>query len=282
MVDAGSVERFVPFEVIEPSPDRETPVLVEVPHASVAVPARVLGQIEAPARSLSRDADLYVDALYADAADAGATVLRARLSRYAVDLNRAEDDVDSESVEGGAPHSRAPRGVIWRLSGDGERVLSRPLPRSEVERRLADYHRPYHAEIRRILADKLARFGVAVLLAAHSMPSRARWPSGEVGPPRADVVPGTRGRTTSDGRFIDAVEQHAAARGWSVRHDEPYRGGYTTAIYGRPRDRVHAVQVELARRLYMDEEALAPHTRFPEVRAWCHGLVARLGELALR
>jgi N-formylglutamate amidohydrolase len=281
MGDPGWFERFVPFEVVEPSPEHESPVLVEVPHASVAVPARLLGQIEAPARSLARDADLFVDGLYADAPETGATLLCARLSRYAVDLNRAEDDVDAESVEGGPPHSRAPRGVIWRLSGDGEKVLARPLPKSEVERRLADYHRPYHAEIRRILAHKVARFGVAVLLAGHSMPSRARWPSGEVGPARADVVPGTRGRTTADARFIDVVDQHAATRGWSVRHDEPYRGGYTTAIYGRPRDRIHAVQVELARRLYMEEDALTVHTRFPEVRAWCRALVARLGELAL-
>jgi N-formylglutamate amidohydrolase len=282
MGDPGWIERFVPFEVVEPPSERESPVLVEVPHASVAVPARILGQIEAPARSLARDADLFVDGLYADAPDTGATLLVAHLSRYAVDLNRAEDDTDAESVEGGPGHLRAPRGVIWRLSGDGEKVLAKPLPRSEVERRLADYHRPYHAEIRRILAHKVARFGVAVLLAGHSMPSRARWPSGEVGPPRADVVPGTRSRTTSDARFIDAVEQLAAARGWSVRHDEPYRGGYTTAIYGRPRERVHAVQVELARRLYMDEDGLVLHTKFPEVRAWCRALVAKLGELALR
>jgi N-formylglutamate amidohydrolase len=273
---------FAPFELLEPAPDRETPVLVEVPHASVAVPPRVLGQIETPAANLARDADLFVDALYGDATDVGATLLCARLSRYAVDLNRAEDDVDSESVEGGPSTSRAPRGVIWRLGGDGARVLSRPLPRGELERRLADYHRPYHTELARVLARKVRRFGVAVVLAGHSMPSRGRWPNGEAGPERADVVPGSRGRTSADAKFIDVVETHARTQGWSVRHDEPYRGGYTTAFYGRPRERVHAVQVELARRLYMDEETLTPHTRFQDVRAWCRALVAKLGELALR
>ncbi len=271
-----------PFELHEPSPDRETPVLVEVPHSGLTVPAEILAQIDVPASSLARDADLYVDELYADAPLEGATLICGSLSRYVVDLNRAEDDVDSDSVEGAPAGARAPRGVIWRLSGEGGRVFTAPVARAELERRLAAFHRPYHAEIRSILARKLSRFGVAVVLAGHSMPSHARWASGEVGPARADVVPGTRGRTTAGPRFIDAVEGHARAAGWSVRHDEPYRGGFTTSHYGRPDLRTHAVQVELARRQYMDEERLVVHTRFQDVRAWCRGLVAKLGELALR
>ncbi|MGO9713441.1 MAG: N-formylglutamate amidohydrolase [Polyangiaceae bacterium] len=271
-----------PFELREPAPGQETPVLVEVPHAGLALPPDVLAQIDVPASSLARDADLYVHELYADAPLEGATLLWGTLSRYVVDLNRAEDDFDAESVEGGPAGAKAPRGVIWRVSGEGGRVFAAPLPRAELERRLAAYHRPYHAEVRRIVAEKISRFGVAVILAGHSMPSHARWATGEIGPARADVVPGTRGRTTADSRLIDAVEGHARGIGWSVRHDEPYRGGFTTCHYGRPRDKTHAIQVELARRQYMDEERLVPHTRFQEVRGWCRGLVAKLGELALR
>jgi N-formylglutamate deformylase len=271
-----------PYELAEPSSMRETPVIVEVPHAGLGMPPEILAQIDVAPANFARDADLYVDELYADATLEGATLIRATISRYVIDLNRAEDDVDSESVEGASATARAPRGVIWRLSGDGARVFAKPLRRAELERRLTAYHRPYHAELRRILAHKMDRFGVAVLLAAHSMPSHARWASGAVGPSRADVVPGTRGRTTADARFIDGVESLAAANGWSVRHDDPYRGGFTTTHYGRPRDGVHAVQVELARRLYMDEEKLALHTQSVDVRAWCRGLVAKLGELALR
>ncbi len=276
----GSGDR--PYDLAEPSSTRETPVIVEVPHAGIEMPPEVMAQIDVPQACFARDADLFVDELYADATLEGATLIRANISRYVIDLNRAEDDVDAESVEGASAIARAPRGVIWRLSGDGARVFAKPLRRAELERRLAAYHRPYHAELRRVLAHKLERFGVAVVLAAHSMPSHARWASGAIGPARADVVPGTRGRTTADGRFIDAVESLAAVHGWSVRHDDPYRGGFTTTHYGRPGDRVHAVQVELARRLYMDEERLALHTKSVDVRAWCRGLVAKLGELALR
>jgi N-formylglutamate amidohydrolase len=271
-----------PYELAEPPPTRETPVVVEVPHAGLEVPSDVMARIDVPKDSFARDADLFVDDLYADATDEGATLIRARFSRYVIDLNRAEDDVDAESVEGGPVGARAPRGVIWRLSGAGAPVFSKPLTRGELERRLDTYHRPYHAALRQILARKVERFGVAILLAAHSMPSHARWASGELGPARADVVPGTRGRTSAHPRFIDAVDAYTRAQGWSVRHDEPYRGGYSTAHYGRPLDGVHAVQVELARRLYMDEEKLLLLTKSDVVRKWCRGLVAKLGELALR
>ena len=72
----------------------------------------------------------------------------------------------------------------------------------------------------------------------------------------------------------------ASARGWSVRHDEPYAGGYTTQHYGRPAAGVHVVQVELARRLYLDEATLRPGPDFAGVRQWCRELVAELGRLA--
>ena len=85
---------------------------------------------------------------------------------------------------------------------------------------------------------------------------------------------------SASARFIDAVEEHAVGRGWTVRHDEPYAGGFTTQHSGRPTDGVHAVQVELARRLYLDEVTLRPAADFAGVRRWCRKLVAELGKLA--
>jgi N-formylglutamate amidohydrolase len=270
------------FDLLEPAADRETPLLVEVPHAGLEVPADVEAQMSVPPRSAARDADLFVDRLFEEAALEGATLLRANVSRYVVDLNRAEDDFDADAVELGPASPRSPRGVIWRMSGEGAPILARPISRADFAARLDRFHRPYHAEIRRILARKKERFGVAVLLAAHSMPSRGRMASGAPGPARADVVPGTRGRTTAHPRFIDALEGEATARGWTVRHDDPYRGGYTTAHYGRPSEGVHALQVELARRLYMDEDTLTLAPAAQDVGAWCRRLVATLGALALR
>ena len=269
-----------PFERIDPT-GPETPVVVEVPHAGLEVAAPFLEPLVAPARSLARDADLYVDGLYADAPAEGATVLVARASRYVIDLNRGEKDIDSEVVEGARGDVRMHHGLVWRTTSDGEAVVSRKLSAQELEERLELVWRPYHRELAAIVERKRERFGIVVLLAAHSMPSLERAPrtpardsaelAREPGRGRADVVPGTRGRKSAAGAFIDTVEAHAVGRGWTVRHDDPYAGGFTTQHYGRPADNVHAVQVELARRLYLDETSLRPLPHFGMVRAWCKG-----------
>src|SRR5690348_5649777 len=131
-----------PFSIVEPSGD-ETPVIVEVPHAGLFVDGPALATLAAPARSIGRDADLWVDELYADAPAHGATMIVAHVSRYVVDLNRSEKDVDAEAVVGAPPNTPATRGIIWRLTSDGARVLDGPLPRRELERRLDTYYRPY-------------------------------------------------------------------------------------------------------------------------------------------
>jgi N-formylglutamate amidohydrolase len=278
-----------PFELLEPA-GAETPVIVEIPHAGLEVPAPFLEPLAAPARALGRDADLYVDALYGDAPVEGASVIACRTSRYVVDVNRAEGDVDGEVVDGLESGVRMHHGLVWRSTADGEPALARKLTRAELDERLELVWRPYHRALWALIERKRARFGVAVVLAAHSMPSVERPSVREVHgrgghdsrPPRAraDVVPGTRGRRSADARFIDAVEEHAVARGWTVRHDEPYAGGFTTQHYGRPADGVHAVQVELARRLYLDEGTLRPGNDFGGVRQWCRELVAKLGKAA--
>jgi N-formylglutamate amidohydrolase len=275
-----------PFELLEPT-GPETPVIVEIPHAGLAVPAPFLEPMAAPLRALGRDADLYVDALYEDAPAEGATVLVCRTSRYAVDVNRGETDVDAEVVEGGRADVTLQHGLVWRTTSDGETALARRLTRAELEERLDLVWRPYHRALAALIERKRSRFGVAVVLAAHSMPSVERGARRaaaerlrEGRAARADVVPGTCGRRSAAARYIDAVEERARARGWSVRHDDPYAGGYTTQHYGRPSDAMHVVQVELARRLYLDEATLRRGPGFAVVRGWCRELVAHLGALA--
>lgn len=269
------------FRVIAPRAT-ETAVVVEVPHAGLQVDALTLPTLSAPARAIGVDADLYVDELYAHAPDVGATLLVAESSRYVCDLNRSEHDVDPLAAQGGAAQ-RAPHGLIWRDTTEGQRALYQPLSRAELERRLATFYRPYHQRLAELLAEKHARFGFAVLLAGHSMPSRGRAGHSDTGRDRADVVPGSRGRTTASPRVIDVPEQVARPRGWSVTHDDPYRGGYTTAFYGRPERHQHALQVELSRRLYMNETTLEKRPGgFEQTREFCTALVAALGELDLR
>ncbi|MCB9596404.1 MAG: N-formylglutamate amidohydrolase [Sandaracinaceae bacterium] len=277
---AAAAQEGLIYSLVEPE-GLETAVFVEVPHAGLAVPDRVRDELIVSGDVLLRDSDVYVDALCADAPSEGATLLAARVSRYVVDLNRAPDDVDHETVpDHPDPRGVQPRGVVWRLTTDGQRALRSPLTYAALCDRLEHYHAPYHAALEAGLEAKRAKHGHAILLAAHSMPSYSR--IGGRGARRADVVPGTRGRSTADPRVIDLVGAHFRDAGLSVRHDDPYRGGWTTAHYGRPADGWHAVQVELNRALYVDESTSRPKDGdFEKLQALMLELVRKLGELEL-
>ncbi|MCA9583562.1 MAG: N-formylglutamate amidohydrolase [Myxococcales bacterium] len=261
----------------------ETPVLVEIPHAGLEIPETYRSEIVVSPKSIRSDADIYVDELYRGATYRGATVLAARYSRYVVDLNRAQDDLDAETVRdhpSAKPHQ--PRGVVWRITIDGDRCMPQPLSRARFETRLDACYRPYHGAIASELVRLRERFGHAILVAAHSMPSVGRIGHADSGVRRADVVPGTRGRTTAHPSIIDLVDSHFRAAGLSVRHDQPYRGGFSTRHYGRPKESWHAIQIELNRALYVDETT---HERkeadLERLRQLLLGLVEKLGTLRL-
>jgi N-formylglutamate amidohydrolase len=258
-----------------------TPVVVEVPHAGLGVDPLALATLAAPGRSLGMDADLYVNELYAHAPDEGAALLVSNVSRYVCDLNRSTDDVDPLAVEGGTARS-SPHGFIWRTTTEGRPALLGPITRREHERRAADYHRPYHQALVDLLEERRERHGYAILLCAHSMPSRGRDGHDDAGVERADIVPGTRGKTTTAMPVIQKVEALARNAGLRLRHDEPYKGGFTTYHYGRPRNGFHSIQIELARRLYMDETSLEKRPEeFVRIRDFCRLLVRELGSVSL-
>jgi N-formylglutamate deformylase len=206
------------------------------------------------------------------------------VSRYVVDLNRAQDDFDSATV---SDHPNAagaqPRGVVWRATTDGRPILRRPLTFAALRKRLTAYYTPYHDALRQTLESMRSNFGFAILLAGHSMPSRGRSLHIDAGIRRADVVPGTRGRTSADARVIDLVDEHFRSAGLSVRHDDPYKGGFATTYYGQPNKKQHAIQIELNRALYVDEDKFAKREGdFESLQRLLDQLIVKLGQLDLR
>jgi len=258
-----------------------SPVLVEVPHSGLQVPPEVESEIDATPLAMLRDSDIYVDQLYQRAPEHGATLLVSRVSRYVVDLNRGPDDVDSAAVP---RHPRArhipARGVVWRARTDGTPLLRAPLTVQQFTRRLELFYEPYHRTLREVAAQIREQHGRVVILAAHSMPSAGRRMLGGGAVRRADIVPGTRGRSTADGRIIDLIDSHFREAGLSVKHDDPYRGGWTTSSYGAPKRRQHAVQIELNRALYVDEQTSEiKKNDFAQLQTVLDQLVGKLGRL---
>ncbi len=249
------------FSLERPEPERAGPVFVEVPHAGLAIPDRAVDVVRPSADAIGRDADIYVDRLWAFAPDEGATLLSAKVSRFVVDLNRDENDIDGRVVEGAPKRNTPARGVIWRTATDGSVLLKRPLHHDAYEERMREFYRPYHDALRMQLAEHQLRYGVVYCYAAHSMPSHGRSRLSRKRVRRADIVPGSLGRSSACPEMIELADAHFRSYGLSVKHDEPYRGGFTTQNYGRPEEHTHVLQIEINRALYVDELTLEPKPR---------------------
>jgi N-formylglutamate deformylase len=229
-----------------------TPVVVSVPHAGVATHG-FEGTIS-PELDVRCDADLYVERLYRIGQPDGPEVnVAARLSRFVCDLNRDADDVSAGAVpEHPAPRNTDGRGFVWAVTTAGVPTLSRPLTLEDWRARTA-VHAAYHATITQALERARERFGFAVLVDGHSMPSKGRQGHKDPGRVRADVVPGDRDGTSCSPALSQLVGEHFRSRGYSVAFNEPYRGGFITTHHGRPAESLHAIQIELRRDLYMNE-----------------------------
>jgi N-formylglutamate amidohydrolase len=233
-----------------------TPVLISIPHAGTHIPAEMSARMTGDALDLP-DTDWHVERLYDFAAALGAGVIVATHSRYVVDLNR---DPSGKPLYQGAdntelvPLSTFARDAVYRPG------LGPDAP--EVAQRVARYWRPYHDRLAAELDALKARFGIAVLWDAHSIPSLVpRFFDGRL----PDLNLGSaRGASAAGGLVAEVMKTFAAEGAFSSVVDGRFTGGYITRSFGRPQADVHALQLELAQIAYMDED---PPYRFDAARA---------------
>lgn len=255
------------FDLALPS-DPPTPVVVSVPHAGIEVAS--FGSALDPELDVRCDADLFVDELYGAASGA---YVRARLSRFVCDLNRDPDDVSPRAVPTHpSPRNADGRGFVWEVTTTGAPALARPLTQGEWRVR-REIHAAYHAALADALERARKKFGFAILVDGHSMPSVGRRGHSDPGRARADIVPGDHLGTSCFPALSRLVGAHFSRRGLGVAFNDPYRGGFITAHHGQPADGVHAIQIEMRRDLYMDE---ATFTRLPEKMARVGGVIEDL------
>ncbi|MDP2117653.1 MAG: N-formylglutamate amidohydrolase [Brevundimonas sp.] len=231
------------------------------PHSGTVYPTEMGGDPDLPESSLRSAEDALVDRLIASGVDHGATVVLARLGRAWLDLNRDPADLDPALIEGvgdGTVSARtaAGYGVIPRLTGDGRALYSRRLTLDEARDRIARTHRPWHRALAKGMEAARARHGEAVLVDWHSMPARAT--EGVGGARGPDVVLGDRHGSSCSAGLTRRLRRSFEALGWRVALNQPYAGGWTTQIWGRPSEGFHAIQIELNRALYFDETVRAP------------------------
>ncbi len=248
------------------------PLVLDSPHSGTAYPADF---DHAPPREVVRQAeDTHVEALYAAAPRIGATLVEALFPRAYIDPNRHCADIDaallSDAWTGPMTPSRKTElgiGLVWRLAHGGVPMYARRLSGAEVRRRITDYYAPYHASLAAALDERHAAFGSVWHLNCHSMPAVGDVMSEDPGRARADFVLGDRDGTTCAAEFTAFVAETLGGLGYDVAVNDPYKGVELVRLHGRPAEGRHSLQVEINRRLYMEESTLARHSGFATLQS---------------
>lgn len=253
-----AVNKYQPFIRIDPQ-GTTVPVVLDSPHSGTLYPEDFRPSVSLEDLRLAEDS--YVEELYAAGPRHGATLLAALFPRAYIDPNRSVLDIDESLLDapwpGPAVAGRKTHlgiGLIWRVLDNGQPIYARKLSVDEVKRRITHFHQPYQKAVKDALDAALAHFGAVWHLNCHSMPALSSAISEEgPGKVRPDFVLGDRDGTTCDPEFTALVHRVLSDMGYEVKINDPYKGVELVRAFSDPSSGRHSLQVEVNRRLYMDE-----------------------------
>ena len=258
-------------------PKGSLPVLLSIPHAGREYDREVLANAAQDRGALEMLEDPLVDRLCWRAIAAGPGAIIQNIPRAVIDCNRDESEVDPASINGVGPAPVGPRarfglglvpsrthrhGLLWR----------RPIDRAELMRRIEQVHRPYHAALSDALDRLVGRFGTAILIDCHSMPSRRG---------QAEIIVGDRHGSSAAAWVAAEAASLAKEAGFQVALNEPYAGGAIIARHGRPTDGRHAIQLEIDRSLYLKIDGRNPGVGFDRIACLVERVATGLGNALL-
>jgi N-formylglutamate amidohydrolase len=249
-----------PFVIHEPE-EQLTPVVFCSPHSGRIYPQAFLAASRLDPHTLRKSEDCYVDELFQSVVDLGAPLIAARFPRAYLDVNREPYELDPELFSGRLPdfaNTQSARvigglGTIARIVADSEEIYRERMPIGVAFERIEQLYRPFHAALAGLLEATRKRFGVAVLIDCHSMPSSA------IGQPpgaRPHFVLGDRFGASCDAKLTRFVRDLLQGHGYDVQVNRPYAGGFITEYYGNPARGVQTLQLEINRALYLNETTL--------------------------
>jgi N-formylglutamate amidohydrolase len=261
-----------------------TPLVFTSPHSGRLYPAEFLAASRLDPLSLRRSEDSFVDELFVAAVGVGAPLVHATFPRAWCDPNREAWELDPGMfadplpawVNVASPRATSGLGTIARVVASGDAIYHDKLSFAEAERRVETCWKPFHETVSALVGGTRSVFGECILIDCHSMPSPV--PMSGRGDRLADIVLGDAHGTSCAPRIVRFVERRLIDLGYRVRRNDPYAGGFITRHYGKPREDVHALQIEIARDLYMDEARFERSSGFEGVRDDLSVLIEALAE----
>lgn len=238
-----------PYFIIEPE-GKKVPIILSVPHSGVEFPEELKSQYRPEMATQPDDTDWFVHDLYNFAPRLGITVIHARYSRWVIDLNR---DPESKPLY---DDGRIITGLTPATDFFGNEIYldQKFVPdHEETERRLANYYQPYYRKIESLLAERIEEFGKVLLWDAHSI---RRFVPTIRKEPFPDLILGDNDEQSAGKEIIETALNGLRAGKYGVNHNTPFKGGHITRYFGKPGKRIHALQLEMAKTNYMDDDEL--------------------------
>ena len=253
-----------PFRLVRPAA-QAVPFIFASPHSGRRYPASLAAASRLDALMLRRSEDAFVEELFANVVELGAPLLAAEFPRAFLDVNRGMGEIDAAmfagplkmAVDAPTPRVAAGLGVIPRIVRDGAEIYRGKLKPDDAALRLEKLYQPYHRSLAALVEETHARFGMAVVIDCHSMPS-------VLGAP--DIVLGDRYGASAAPALSQLAQAAFTREGLSVARNAPYAGGYTTMLHGRTARGCHALQIEVNRGLYLDEEKIVRKEGFEALK----------------
>lgn len=260
------------------------PIVLDSPHSGTSMPPD-FGAAVSDAE-LRDGEDCFIDRLWQPATDKGIPLLAAQFARTYIDANRHAGDIDLDLLDTPWPHEYLPSGkarigkaLVWRTLDDGRPIYQRRLTTGDVLTRIERCHAPYHAQLKSLIDAAHARFGVVYHLNCHSMNAvSGAMGEGGAGQRRADIVLGDRDASTCDPAFTDFVRTTLAGCGYEVAVNHPFKGVELVRAYSAPAAGRHSLQIEVNKRLYMDEAKLEPHAGYQTLQQHLMRLLDAIAE----
>ena len=258
-------------------------LVVDSPHSGVVYPPDFLYTCDIA--TLRRAEDTHVEKLYDFAPALGVHWIEAHFPRSYLDANRNTNEIDVSLFDSPWPglvetdlrilsKVRLGKGLIWRTTDDGVPIYERRLSVDEVQSRIAQCWQPYHAAVAQAIDAAHARHGYSIHVNCHSMPAIASSHATDFpGEAHADFVVGDRDGSTASAALSGRVCAHLRSLGYDVAYNHPYKGVELVRRYGDPAAGRHSIQLEINRKLYMDEKTLALTPGFDSLKLHLRSLV---------
>jgi len=264
------------WEIFAP-PDHTTPLICNSPHSGRDYSSEFVTGSILDAVALRRSEDAYVDELFAATPEYGAHLVKALFPRAYVDANREPFELDPKMFSDSLPsyvNSRSHRaagglGTVARIVSDGNNIYADKIPYAEAKHRIRTYYKPYHVALAELIQQTRQKFGGALVLDCHSMPSsiddekpakngsgggvNGRKSAGQEQSGDINIVLGDRNGASCALEITNIAYDLLREMGYGVALNNPYSGGFNTQHYGRPAHHIHVLQIEICRSLYMDE-----------------------------